>query len=80
MVLCIMCLQLFSKRMLLTVLGVLQTDDDQKQNRLLSHTPDSPDLALKMKQKTKVKQFNDIMHVHQNFQQVLNGITNKNFQ
>lgn len=43
MVLGIMCLQLFSKSMLLTVLGVRQTGDDQKQNGLLSHTPYSPD-------------------------------------
>ena len=43
MVLRIMCLQLFSESMLLTLLGVWQTADDQKQNGLLSHTPYSPD-------------------------------------
>jgi len=47
---------------------------------LLSHTPYSPDLALKMKLKSKVKQFNDILHVHWNFQQVLKGNTKEDFQ
>jgi hypothetical protein len=80
MVLGIMCVQPFSKSMVLALLGVWQTGDDQKQNGLLSHTPYSPDLALKMKLKPKVKQFNDILHVHRNFQQVLNGITKEDFQ
>jgi len=50
--------------MLPTVLDVRQTGDDQKQNGLLSQTPYFPDLALKMKLKPKVKQFNDILYVH----------------
>jgi len=75
----IMCLQWFSKGMLLTVLGVWQTGDDEKQNDLLSHTPYSPDLALKMKLKPEVKQFNDILHIHRNFQHVLKGITREDF-
>jgi uncharacterized protein YjbK len=33
-----------------------------------------------MKLKPKVKQFNDILQVHRNFQQVLNGITKQDFQ